>query len=605
MPTYTIDYGGAQDGWANAASALANALTPDIEGEANARLMASQAHQNYAGAYANEQLARQRGAAAALSERELGVWNQLDAVMADEGMTPEERQEVFVTEFLPRLGKVDGSNVGDWNLAIGGMRGVDDATLSDLFVGAGGDYANSPEGFTADQRRQSQQFIMGEAGDTARANTALEFGRDFENMEVIRDGQPVIIYRKDLLPTDRAILSETEMRGSAPGAMPEGNPLFYEGTGLEQQDMNLILRTSQAAREGREISPEQKLAYNMAYARLMAPKTEIRTGSDGNTYQVITNPTAPAGLLPPFDMNASTVLPGTPAPVTPMGPGIPAPAAPAAGAGAGVSLPGTDTRPQTPVAPAAPPAVPAAPGLSVTQIPGMPPAPPGAPTEAQARYGQYAERIQGGMIPLMNMMGYDPMSGNLAPGGWRPTFAGRLLQDFAPDIARPYLQSDQDQTFYTRVAQTLNPLIRADSGAAVPDAEYPRYYAQYIPAAGEPDDVVKAKLDHLIVTQMAFAEVALTPSGRAAMQQAELTGNYEGVQAMLHAAKNRIADERGVQIAEFTYPPNGQPPQFVGIRPPGGGVTDLGTTGTAQPTGLPSTLTLPGGLEVEVLDWGN
>lgn len=168
MPTYTIDYGGAQDGWANAASALANALTPDIEGEANARLMAAQAQQNYAGAYANEQLARQRGAAAALDERELGVWQELDATMANEGFTPEERQEIFVTEFLPRLGKVDGANVGDWNLAIGGMQGADDATLSDLFVGAGGDYANSPEGFNLDQRRQSQQFIMGEQGELAR-----------------------------------------------------------------------------------------------------------------------------------------------------------------------------------------------------------------------------------------------------------------------------------------------------------------------------------------------------------------------------------------------------------------------------------------------------
>lgn len=169
MPTYTIDYGGAQDGWANAASALANALTPNIEGEMQSRLMASQAQQNYAGAYANDQLGRQRGAAAALDERELGVWQELDTTLANEGMTPEERQEIFVTEFLPRLNKVDGGNVGNWNLAVGGMQGADDARLSDLFVGAGGTYANSPEGFTADQRRQSTEFIMGEQGELARA----------------------------------------------------------------------------------------------------------------------------------------------------------------------------------------------------------------------------------------------------------------------------------------------------------------------------------------------------------------------------------------------------------------------------------------------------
>lgn len=155
MPTYTVNYGQpATNSWMEGASALANALTPDYKGMADAKVKKAQAENYYAGAYADEQLARQRGAAAALDERELGVWKELDAKMADQGIPVEERQQLFVDQFLPRLGKVDGASAGDWALASGGLRGVDDTRMNQLQLGSGMAAGDTLRGEAADQQRQ-------------------------------------------------------------------------------------------------------------------------------------------------------------------------------------------------------------------------------------------------------------------------------------------------------------------------------------------------------------------------------------------------------------------------------------------------------------------
>jgi len=579
MPTYSIDYGGAQDGWASAASALANALTPDYETQAKGRVMASQAHQNYAGAYANEQLGRERGAAAAAQERINRNVADMDRVLLEGGITDPEERMALISERLPTIMSPDalGANFGDIVLAQGGIAGLGPERMTDLSVGAGNAYSGTPLGFEADQRRQGQQFIMGEAGDTARAREALEFGRDYGTEEVVRDGQPAFAYRKDVLPTDRPILSETEA-AALPGAGGAAPGFSYSGTGMEAQDTNLMLTVADQMRQGQTPDPRMQLAYNMAYSRLSAPKVEIRKGDDGRDYTVTTPAPDLSGLPKPFTLGQSAVVPV--APTSPLVPG---------GMGRNPLSFGAGTpRAQNPMfpapggAPAPAPSMVNDPRASVAvPVQGMPPAKPKPPTEAQARYGQYAKRIGGGARRLTSILGYDIDSGTFRPDAWKPGMYGEAVRQYVPDWMQGLALGGQEELFSTAVAQTLNPLIRADSGAAVPEGEYPRYYQQYIPMVGEEEATAKAKMDHLVTTLLAFEEVSALPEFTAA----GAAGDFATQQAILHAARDRIVAETGLDVEAAIYGPGT------------GTETAVPPPAVAAPsTGGPDVLELPGGL---------
>ena len=67
MPTYTINTPqSGTNAWAEGASALANAFTPDYKGQADAALMGVRADQSRAAAGASHALTRERTATAQL-----------------------------------------------------------------------------------------------------------------------------------------------------------------------------------------------------------------------------------------------------------------------------------------------------------------------------------------------------------------------------------------------------------------------------------------------------------------------------------------------------------------------------------------------------------
>jgi hypothetical protein len=112
-------------------------------------------------------------------------------------------------------------------------------------------------------------------------------------------------------------------------------------------------------------------------------------------------------------------------------------------------------------------------GFSVTSVPGT--ETPHRMTEAEAKANNYASRMAEADAGLRAM----------AEAGFNaPTWATTQFHGQMPDMAN-LLIDDQSRQWFTLVEQFLNPILRGDSGAAVPESEYPRYYAQFIPKAGD------------------------------------------------------------------------------------------------------------------------
>jgi hypothetical protein len=375
---------------------------------------------------------------------------------------------------------------------------------------------------------------------------------------------------------------------------------------MDAQDNNTIMRYN--TMQGQP-TPAQEIQYAMAYNRMYGPKIEIRPGPDGNPYQVTTQPPVPPGLRPPSQ--AARVIAESEQAAPAQAPQIPQagfPASPALSFGnVGQQPPAQPVAPQAPVM--GPPQAPGQSNVSAVPVPGMGSAPPKAPTEAQSKYRQYATRIDAGTQRLMSVLGYDPVSGQFAPDAWRPSMweeakSSILGQEGFGGAVNNYLKDPERRMYDTSVAQALNPLIRADSGAAVPEGEYPRYYAQYVPQAGDDDATAKAKLDHLMLTKFAFDEASRDPGFMAEMARAEATGDYTAVQQTLHSIRERVATAEGMQTLVMGKDRSGNP-VIQGFRNPDGTVVpaqqgaELGGAAPKPPKeGLQpdGSVILPGGL---------
>lgn len=449
-----------------------------------------------------------------------------------------------------------------------------------------------------------------------------------------------VLGRNVVVSAGDAIGLEPEREMPKPGSGGLGT---LGGTGLEAQYENRVQGLYSKAASGQPLSDAEMMQYQMAYSYLTEPKTQLRKGQDGLDYEV----TIPGRQIPypaPAELRGATLdaragtqgqnipqdpemylgpMPGDRAkldrvmgvstastqPPTPVSAPAPVPAAPVQ----------STQRPQTPVELGPAPAS----GITVRPVEGM-----GTPgdkplTEAQARFTQFGDRIDSGSAGLFALFGYDPVAGKFTtPNGkpWLPSWSEQLLADVADKTALtqwafPYAADEKLEAYRTLVQQTLNPLIRADSGAAVPDTEYPRYYAQYIPRGGEEPATVKLKLDHLMVTEAAFRMAANDPEFKAAMQAgdaamaagdpARANQAYATAKTRLAAAKARIADEQGIAIPIYQNTPDG--PVMVGIRPPQGGAAPAqpaapAPSGTPGRAAGPDTITLPGGMTLQRLD---
>lgn len=156
MPTYTIDMRGdpASNAWAEGASALAQAFTPDYESRAKGQVMAAQADSAYARSAAALAQRDKTMVETAKLQRVEDAWNAYNSQVADLDLTPEDHITLFM-EAAPGLG-VDLTDVDDYIDALGRGYGLDLERREEL---AGTEWADTRAGAREILDTQGQQAI--------------------------------------------------------------------------------------------------------------------------------------------------------------------------------------------------------------------------------------------------------------------------------------------------------------------------------------------------------------------------------------------------------------------------------------------------------------
>lgn len=105
-------------------------------------------------------------------------------------------------------------------------------------------------------------------------------------------------------------------------------------------------------------------------------------------------------------------------------------------------------------------------------------------TEQQGKVGQQ----------LTRMTGAEKNIGAITEGGFSPGFADKLL-DNSPGGLNNVLTSTNYQKYKQAANEWIAGLLRLDSGAAVPETEFGRYFQTWFPQPGEPQEVIAQKAE--------------------------------------------------------------------------------------------------------------
>ena len=366
---------------------------------------------------------------------------------------------------------------------------IPDSTAA-LLAAQGRTAALAMPGADPEKVAQAQRMLLG--------NNEMLFGTDPER---IRIGASAAL---GSLPDDETVLSTADRdaverakinvaeataraKAKAEGASVEGGSMFG-GNSEYAQNARIVSAVLDKYRRGEPISPTEKTAYQIAYNKLYGAETRVQIDpQDQRQYVITTTPEIPQDLqgfdpsagVPPSPANLNS-----PAPVAP--PAIMSPVAPAPAQGntttpanapvqTGQNIPGTNA--------------------SVTTIGGI----PKPLTESQARDVSFASTMNtandnmnglieenGGLPPLMPMQ-MELMRGAIGSSESRG-YLDTLLQTVANAGA-----SAQTQKYVAAVENFINPVLRKDSGAAVPASEYPKYFARFVPVYGDKPEVIEAK----------------------------------------------------------------------------------------------------------------
>lgn len=212
---------------------------------------------------------------------------------------------------------------------------------------------------------------------------------------------------------------------------------------------------------------------------------------------------AAPGVLPPV---APAPVPGQAVPA-PLGTGIQATAPPVPGVGGATPAPSAGGPPLQGAAPSITQPAPA----PAAALPGAPGGVPGAPinvggatvqtlpgtgrnvpqTEFQGKARTWGTQMVNANALMEQQAAGDPASGR-KPYASPDVAAWRIDANFPPDVANSLLSPDAVRFFSFR-DQFLGPILRQESGAAIAESEYPRYFRRFIPLPNDPADVLAAK----------------------------------------------------------------------------------------------------------------
>lgn len=360
-------------------------------------------------------------------------------------------------------------NLG-YNMVAGGLpQREGDARLAQTFIGGGIPNASTP--LTEEQRRVMERE---EAANKLRQSVSIPGGGGgvaVSAEQATALGQPVN-------PDGPTVLTMPQ----APSMFPK----VYGGESESAMDNNIVLGYFKLLREGHVPTPDQQAAYDLARRRLEATQT---TFGPGGVPRTITPPPLESSVgrqppnMTPRPLGANPALqPPAPAPTDPaLQPPAPAPA-PAGGAAGGATAGGGQRVVEK-----------LADGTKVEYVLGQ----PDPPAEHIVKKSQRIQTMDesGKQMKQMLAAGYRPsLTGEvLGPmaqpggGGIKNALQTGLMRwgqgQFAPE----------DQAFISHATSFLNEVLRDDSGAAVPESEYPRYIAAMIPAFGDTEAVIQSK----------------------------------------------------------------------------------------------------------------
>lgn len=231
-------------------------------------------------------------------------------------------------------------------------------------------------------------------------------------------------------------------------AAPEQPSAPFEGTGIEAQDRNTLIRYRQALLSGEPVDPQLELAARLAYSNLSGGR--MQTLPDGSVVNI-----------PGADLS---------------GMGFPNPNQQAV-----VSQPPMNGAPDTDGTLSASQAV------EGDAIPGFPgsrqisPPKPKPKTEGQANAALYADRME-----EANAILSDP---NISPS--MASLRQRTLGDI-PSIGN-FMVGDEYQMAMQAQRNFVNAVLRRESGAVISDQEFENAAQQYFPQPGDTPSVIAQK----------------------------------------------------------------------------------------------------------------
>ena len=228
----------------------------------------------------------------------------------------------------------------------------------------------------------------------------------------------------------------------------------WQGTGFQAQAANTYNRLMGKLEAGETLTPEEQRNMSMAYQTLTAPQTV--TTPEG-VYQ------RPGMALPaPIGMAGA---PGV------MGPG------PSAG-------PGT---------------------------PGVPGFTPKSATESERKAAALYGRMRSSNAALSDLEAredFDPSA--FSARTIKDYIGGRMKESASPvtSLIGAAITSDEYNLYTSAAGDFIASLLRYDSGAAVPDTEFYRYYGTYFPLSGEGREVMLAKARRRAEAERSLAQSA-------------------------------------------------------------------------------------------------
>ena len=228
----------------------------------------------------------------------------------------------------------------------------------------------------------------------------------------------------------------------------------WQGTGFEAQAANTYNRLMGKLEEGTTLTPKEQRNMSIAYQRLTAPE---RITTPEGVYE------RPGMVLP----------------------------APAGMAGApGIMGPGSSAGPGAPGVPAFTPK-------------------PASESErkAAALYGRMRSS-NAALTDLEAREDFDPSA--FSARTIKDYIGGRMKESASPitSLLGAAITSDEYNLYSSAAGDFIASLLRYDSGAAVPDTEFYRYYGTYFPLSGEGREVMAAKAQRRAEAEQSLARSA-------------------------------------------------------------------------------------------------